>query len=82
MWTICNPTLLLLQAESTTFHPHPALLEKIHEYVDAGRDVAGDIRVLLESYVKTELLKGKDVPSPMDGRFFPTEDTIRNVIYK
>jgi hypothetical protein len=72
----------LLQAESTAFRTHPAVLNKIREFIEAGLRVAADIRVLVESFVKTDLLKGKECPSPLDRRFFLTDDIIRNIIYK
>jgi hypothetical protein len=75
-------SLIILQAESTIFSPHEAVVKKVHQLVDSGLRKASDVGVLLKSYVKTELLQDGIHPDATDRRFFPDDDMIRNIMYK
>lgn len=59
--------------------PDKAIVQKIQDCAAAGINRAHDVEVILQSFVQ-DLFHGKDLPSPLDRRYFPSCRDILNII--
>ncbi|ELT93245.1 hypothetical protein CAPTEDRAFT_199149, partial [Capitella teleta] len=66
--------------EAETMHlSDKAIVQKIQDCAAAGINRAHDVEVILQSFVQ-DLFHGKDLPSPLDRRYFPSCRDILNII--
>lgn len=65
-----------------SFHPHPLVVRKIFQLVDTGLTKVNDIKVLLDTFLKAELLQDAEAPLPLNRRYFPDDNIIRKIVYK
>jgi hypothetical protein len=78
----CLNYFIAFQAETTLFHPEERVLRKAHQLIDQGIVKPRDLQVLLDAYVRNELFDTITMPKTTNARYFPSIDTLRNVIYK
>jgi hypothetical protein len=50
--------------------------------MDKGIMKPEDLRVLLAAYVQNELFDEDTMPAATNARFFPSKNTLRNMVYK
>jgi hypothetical protein len=62
-----------------TFHPDTQIVNKIKDFVDEGLVNVREIKILLEVYVKTQLLPSS-LPTSMNRRFYPLSCDIKNIV--
>ncbi|ELT90404.1 hypothetical protein CAPTEDRAFT_202281 [Capitella teleta] len=67
------------KAETMHLSPDKAIVQKIQDCAAAGINRAHDVEVILQSFVR-DLFHDKDLPSPLDRRYFPSCRDILNII--